>query len=314
MNTREKLAVYLASQFVAVAVLAAVVASMLGRFPFGDPLVEPVATTLPTRVAMWTTGAVGLVVLLGYPAAIVAVLVYGRSLDDHARYWSAVGITALSLPMLGLVVAGGFLVGFRVGRLLAVAALVAGVLVLAVVVASTLGILRGDGADSDDDGNDAGNRGSSGVELGETAMFALTAVVCLGVLVGLVGVAGGADALVDERTPFGNPQVAFETTYEPVNDTHGVLTIRHDGGDAVPRQELFVRGAGITGVDGVDQTEPGPWAGESLRRDGGEHRVEPGNATTVGVRADCEVDVVYQRTDPPAATTLDAYECPDHEN
>jgi hypothetical protein len=313
MNTREKLAVYLTGQFVAVAALAAVVASMLGRFPFGDPLVEPVATTLPTRVAMWTTEAVGLVVLLGYPAAIVAVIVYGRSLDDHARYWSAVGITALSLPMLALVVAGGFLVGFRVGRLLAVAALVAGVLVLAVVVASTLGIFRGDGAD-DDDESDPRNRGNSGLELGETATLALTAVVCLGVLVGLVSVAGGADALVDERTPFGNPQVAFETTYEPVNDTHGVLTIRHDGGDAVPRQELFVRGAGITGVDGVDQTEPGAWAGESLRRDGGEHRVEPGNATTVGVRADCEVDVVYQRTDPAAATTLDAYECPDHEH
>jgi MFS family permease len=129
MNTREKLAVYLAGQFVAVAALAAVVASMLGRFPFGDPRVRPVATTLPAWVAMRTVEAVGLAFLLAYPAALVAVLVYGRSLEDRTRYWSAVGITALSLPVLALVVASGFLVGFHVGRL----------------VAATLGVLRDDG-------------------------------------------------------------------------------------------------------------------------------------------------------------------------
>ena len=311
MNTREKLAVYLAGQFVAVTALATVVWSMLGRLPLGDPFTRPVATTLPTWVAMRTTEAVGLVVLLGYPAALVAVLVYGRSLDDRTRYWSAVGITALSLPMLGLVVASGFVVGFRVGRLVAVAALVAGVLVLAAVVASTLGVLREDGSRKES----ARNGGDSLAESGSTATLALTAVVCLGVLAGLVGAAGGADALVDERERFGTPQVAFDTTYESVNDTHGVLTIRHDGGDAIQRGELFVRGTGIASVDGVDQTEPGTWAGETLRRDGGERRVEPGNETTVGVRADCEVDVVYQRTGPAAAaTTLDAYECPAHES
>jgi len=313
MSTREKLAVYLAGQFVAVAALAAVVASMLGRFPFGDPLVRPVATTFPAWIAMRTTEAVGVVLLLVYPAALVAVVAYGRSLDDRTRYWSAVGITALSLPVLALVVASGFLVGFRVGRLLAVAALTAGILLLAAVVASTLGVLREEEANSVDE-SDPGNRDSTG-GLGDGALLALAAVVCLGVLVGLVGVAGGADGFVDKRDELGPPQVAFATTYEPVNDTHGVLTIRHDGGDAVRRDRVFVRGTGTAGVDGVDQTEPGAWAGESLRRDGGERRVEPGNATTVGVRADCEVDVVYQRTGPPAAaTTLDAYECPAHEN
>lgn len=309
MNTREKLAVYLAGQFVAVAVLATVVVSMLGRFPFGDPLVRPVATTLPTRVAMRATEGVGLVVLLGYPAALVAVVVYGRSLDDRTRYWSAVGITLLSLPVLVLVVASGFLVGFRAGRLVVVAALVAGVLVLAAVVASTLGVLQGDGNESHPNGDD------SRTGWGETATLALTAVVCLGVLAGLVGVAGGADALVDERNRFGGPQASFATTYEPVNDTHGVLTVRHDGGDAIQRGELFVRGAGIAGIDGVDRTEPGAWAGEILQYDSGERRVVAGNETTVGVRADCEVDVVYQRTGPAAAaTTLDAYECPAHGN
>ena len=309
MNTREKLAVYLAGEFVAVAALAAVVASMLGRFPFGDPLVRPVATTLPAWVAMRTVEAVGLVFLLAYPAALVAVLVSGRSLDDPTRYWSAVGVTALSLPMLALVVASGFLVGFRVGRLLAVAALVAGVLGLAVVVAATLGVLR------DDRDEHSPNEDGSLTGFGGAATLALTAVVCLGVVVGLVGVAGGADVLVDERDRFGVPQASFATAYEPVNDTHGVLTIRHDGGDAIPREELFVRGVGVASVAGVDQTEPGAWAGETLRREGGAPRVEPGNVTTVGVRADCEVDVVYQRTGPAAAaTTLDAYECPAHED
>ena len=55
MNRREALAVYLVGQFVAVAVLAAVVGRMLGRFPFGDPFTRPVATTVPSgsRCARW---------------------------------------------------------------------------------------------------------------------------------------------------------------------------------------------------------------------------------------------------------------------
>ena len=298
MNRREKLAVYLAVQFVAVAVLAAVVGRMLGRFPFGDPFTRPVATTLPTWVAMRTLEAAGVVLLLAYLGALVAVVGYGRSLVDGVRYWTAVGLTLCSLPALAAaLVAGWYVTGFTVGRLLAVAALVGGVVLFAVAVAGTLDLL-GDGTDATD-GNAA-------------TRLAFAGVVCLGLTVGVVGVAGGADVLVDERYGGGTPQTAFATTYEPVNETHGVLTIRHDGGDAIPREELYVEGAGITAVDGVDQTTPGPWAGETLRRDSGDRNVVAGNATTVGVRADCEVLVVYQLEGGGtlSGTTLDMSDCP----
>jgi hypothetical protein len=298
MNRREKLAVYLVVQFVAVAVLAAVVGRMLGRFPFGDPFTRPVATTLPTWVAMRTLEAAGVVLLLAYLGALVAVVGYGRSLVDGVRYWTAAGLALCSLPVLAAaLVAGWYVTGFTVGRLLAVAALVGGVVLFAVAVAGTLDLL-GDGTDATDE--NAATR------------LAFAGVVCLGLTVGVVGVAGGADVLVDERYGGGTPQTAFATTYEPVNETHGVLTIRHDGGDAVPREELFVRGTGIVGVDGVDQTAPGPWAGETLRRDSGDRNVVAGNATTVGVRADCEVLVVYQREGGGtlSGTTLDVSDCP----
>ena len=297
MNRRERLAVYLVVQFVAVAVLAAVVGRMLGRFPFGDPFTRPVATTVPTWVAMRTLEAAGVVLLLTYLGALVAVVGYGRSLVDGVRYWTAVGLTLCSLPALAAaLVAGWYVTGFTVGRLLAVAALVGGVVLFALAVAGTLDLL-GDGTDATD-GNAA-------------ARLAFAGVVCVGLTVGVVGVAGGADLFVDERYGGGTPQTAFATTYEPVNETHGVLTIRHDGGDAIPREELYVEGSGITEVDGVDQTA-GPWAGETLRRDSGDRNVVAGNATTVGVRADCEVLVVYQREGGGSlgATTLDAYDCP----
>ena len=298
MNRRERLAVYLVVQFVAVAVLAAVVGRMLGRFPFDDPSTRPVATTLPTWVAMRTLEAAGIVLLLTYLGALVAVVGYGRSLVDGVRYWTAVGLALCSLPVLAAaLVAGWYVTGFTVGRLLAVAALVGGVVLFAVAVAGTLDLL-GDGTDATD-GNAA-------------ARLAFVGVVCVGLTVGVVGVAGGADVLVDERYGGGTPQAAFATTYEPVNETHGVLTIRHDGGDAISREELFVRGTGIAVVDGVDQTAPGPWAGETLRRDSGDRNVVAGNATTVGVRADCEVLVVYQREGGGtlSGTTLDVSDCP----
>ncbi|PSP84151.1 hypothetical protein BRC78_07985 [Halobacteriales archaeon QH_8_68_33] len=63
MNRREKLAVYLVVQFVAVAVLAAVVGRMLGRFPFGDPVTRPVvpisARSSPSSgtAARWSTAS-----------------------------------------------------------------------------------------------------------------------------------------------------------------------------------------------------------------------------------------------------------------
>jgi len=245
MNARDRLAVYLVGQFVAVTVLATLVGAMLGRFPFGGPLTRPVATTIPTWLAMRTLEAVGVLVLLGYVGAIAAVLLGGRSLVGRARYRSAVAITTLSLPCLVLLlVAGWVVVGARLGQLLAVTALVGGVGLLALVVAVTLGLLGGDrsgdaGVGDRSDDRSAGSGDGSGRD---TAPLVVAALVCLGVLVGVVGVAGGADALVEERDRFGVPQAAFETTYEPVNETHGVLTVRHDGGDAIPRTELYVRG------------------------------------------------------------------------
>jgi hypothetical protein len=307
MNRRERLAVYLVGQYVVLATLTVLVGRMLGRLPSGAGLSYPVPTTLPTRVAMRTLDAAGPALLLGYLVAVVAVVVAGRSRVDGSRYWTAVGVTALSLPGLVGVVVVGFVLGSAVGPLVFALALVAGGPGLAIGVAGWLGAF-------DDGDEDATSESRSRIVpgLGGRATLAVVALLCLGVLVGVAGVGGGAEALVEERGGFGTPQVAFATSYEAVDETHGVLTVRHDGGDAVPRTELYVRGAGITAVDGVDQTEAGEWAGDALWTDGAA-RVEPGNETTVGVRADCEVDVVYQRGgDYPAATTLDAYECPEH--
>ncbi|PSQ45569.1 hypothetical protein BRD17_01135 [Halobacteriales archaeon SW_7_68_16] len=210
--------------------------------------------------------------------------------------WVGAAVAGLSVPTLAGIGVAGFLFGSRVGQFLAAVLLVAGVPVLASVVARALGLFE----------RNAGDRRCG---TGDTARFAVAAVVVVGVLVGVAGVAGGADALV-ERELFTSPQTAFEFTYSPVTDTRGVLTVRHDGGDAVRADRLYVTGEGVAPVAGTDQGT-GVWAGEAAPRPD-ERYVLPGNETTVGVTPGCDVRLVYRRTDATGdATTLAAYECGD---
>ncbi|PSP47232.1 hypothetical protein BRC75_10480 [Halobacteriales archaeon QH_7_69_31] len=124
------------------------------------------------------------------------------------------------------------------------------------------------------------------------ANIAFVVIFIAGVLLGTLA-AGPAGALV-EQDEGGIPQAAFETsTYETDDGT--VLVITHDGGDAVPAENLRIDGEGFDDVSGVDRTEPGPWpASEATDRDGGPV-VTPGDSVTVGVTDGCVISVVYVR-------------------
>jgi hypothetical protein len=127
------------------------------------------------------------------------------------------------------------------------------------------------------------------------AVFANLAFVVLfvgGVWLGTLA-AGPAGALVEQEDG-GVPQAAFETsTYETDDGT--VLVITHDGGDAVPAENLRIDGEGFDDVSSADRTEPGPWpASEATDRDG-EPVVTAGDSVTVGVTDACVIRVDYVR-------------------
>lgn len=102
------------------------------------------------------------------------------------------------------------------------------------------------------------------------------------------------------------PQASFAFEYEETGDDRGLLTITHDGGDAIPSEELFVRGIGFADVAGADQTSAGPWGGTTS--DGA---VAAGDAVVVGVASDYEIRLVWQSADGNGSAALVEDEGPD---
>lgn len=104
------------------------------------------------------------------------------------------------------------------------------------------------------------------------------------------------------------PQVLFGFDYDSGDGrTRGTLEIRHEGGDTIDGERLFVRGTGFADVDGADQTEPGAWAG-TVSDDG---TVAAGNTVVVGAESDFEISVVYENPGEAASSVLAEQSGPD---
>jgi hypothetical protein len=107
----------------------------------------------------------------------------------------------------------------------------------------------------------------------------------------------------------GSPLAAFD--YETTETAEGTrLTITHDGGDAIPADELHLQG-NLTAVPGANQTRAGAWNGSTTHLGDGRRpgpNVAPGDQVAVGVPEDCTVRVVWES--PAGATaTLGKYDC-----
>lgn len=97
------------------------------------------------------------------------------------------------------------------------------------------------------------------------------------------------------------PQIQFGFEYEPGGDGRGTLRITHEGGDTVEAARVLVRGSGFADVDGVDQTEPGPWQGSASGDDGS---IVAGDFVDVGVTSDYEIRVRWSADGGDTAATL----------
>lgn len=294
MADSDRLLAYATGQAAVVAVLAGVTAPLalftpLGLVSHSVIVVSDPATLLATRLLR------GLVVVVGglYVLIPIAVAAYLGGRGDRRRLYYAGSAT---LAVLGL------------------PALLAGLSLLVVDTSlqTLLGTLASLLALA---GLFLAHRIAAGGSIHFTwpmprAMFfntVLVAVFVLGVLVGLPIGSGPASGLVEQQR-LSAPQVAFESNYTATDGDRGVLTITHEGGDALPVDEAYVEGSGFASVDGVDQTEAGRWSGESSGGTDGERRtIEPGDSVDVGATTDCELRVVYEHG--PVSVLLAEHRC-----
>lgn len=103
------------------------------------------------------------------------------------------------------------------------------------------------------------------------------------------------------------PQATFSFDYDAEAER---LTVTHYGGDAIRRDELYVRGSGFTDAD-ADMTGPGQWQGTASGTAGSQSAVVAGDSVTVGFASDGVLQVVWQSEDGNAAATLEQYRGPD---
>jgi len=125
-----------------------------------------------------------------------------------------------------------------------------------------------------------------------------------------------------------NPQASFSFEFEEVeeadsntDETNGLVTISHDGGDTIADNELYIRGAGFNGTgiqDSVngqelekfvedetgnfpDMTSAGLWNGTTS---GDDSAIVSGDFAYVYAESDYELDVVYESQEGQSSSTL----------
>lgn len=270
VDDRDRLAVLLALQTVAVAVLAAVTAQLVG-FPQMD-----LALSGPFAVLAYWLVAGTLVGLVVAYVAIPAVLsiAYARERTGGLVYfqvWALFAVLVLPLVAIGSL----RLLTWRSPWAILVAA--------AVGVAIAILAVHHEGADSTADSTVP------------WPMFLNVALLVLFVVAFLWVspiAAGYADAHTSSQYG-GPPGVSFDFDQRETDEGDAVVTITHDGWKPVDADAVELSGRGFTDGPDVDQTEPGTWQGETTRRDGrgSPEVIEPGDSVTIGVEGECYVVV-----------------------
>lgn len=104
------------------------------------------------------------------------------------------------------------------------------------------------------------------------------------------------------------PQVSFSMGYD---HEAKILEITHDGGDAIAKSALEVRGDGFEDVGDADQTSAGTWRGDASETVDGNPAITQGDSVTVGAGADYDLQLVWTASEENGPQTLATAEGPD---
>jgi flagellin-like protein len=168
--------------------------------------------------------------------------------------------------------------------------------------------------------------------IGVILMVAITVILAAVIASFVLGLGNNAT----EQTPTASFVFDYEQVAEgdgPSGETHGLVTITHDGGDTINDQELYIRGTGFNGTDptttdtygGTSQSlrsfvqsetgqtidrsaEGGLWEGT---KSGDDSQITAGDRENIYVQSDFEISVNYEAQEGQASATLQSSEGPD---
>lgn len=281
MTTTSRFGLYAAIQTAVVAVLAGIAARLTLFSPFGysHDYLEPAVSDLAALASVHVVRVLLVVVAALFVVLPVAVAWYLIERGDRSPLEYVVGavVAVGAIPALFGGVAFFGWAGHNPGRLVVASGFLFGLVVAYGLFFGSTGWHRGAGS-------------SLGLLLNNVLVVTFVAAFLLGVLL-----APAAQGLIVEHD-LSSPAVSFEFAYRATGDDRGVLTITHDGGDAIAADRVTLRGEGFAAVAGVDRSRPGPWAGDTTELSGGraESVIKEGDAVTVGVAEGCTVYVVYE--------------------
>jgi hypothetical protein len=262
-SARRRLVAFAAGLTLAVGVLGGVVAAMVASADLSASLPE-------VRIGWTVTVLLAVAVALLYVAVPVGIAAVLAREHGHPLVYGAAALTTVLFPVavpvaLLWTVGVGPEVGSALSRFVATV-----VGAIALLVCGVVAFERATSAE--DDG----------------WMLALNVAVVLVFLLGFLGVQVVAPGFADRHTTDTRPDVELEFE-ERTTDDGRLLVVEHAGGEPAPVDRLDIRGEGFADVEGADQTEPGPWAGEATGRAprGGGPAVVEGDTVTVGVADDC---------------------------
>jgi len=263
-SARRRLVAFAAGLTLAVGLLAGLLLQMVFPIDYSQSLLE-------ARFG-WTVVLALLAVLLCLYVAlpVAAAAVFARE-NGHPLAYGGVAVAAILMPVLTLLAVAWALV-----RTSGVPRVLPRVVGAAAALVAALG-----------GGALAAER--VGPPNRKTQWVFVLNIAVLGVFsAGVLGAQVAAPGFADRHTADTQPDVELEFE-ERTTDDGRLLVVEHVGGEAAPVDRLDIRGEGFADVEGADQTEPGPWAGEATGRAprGGGPAVVEGDTVTVGVADDC---------------------------
>jgi flagellin-like protein len=161
--------------------------------------------------------------------------------------------------------------------------------------------------------------------IGVILMVAITVILAAVIASFVLGLGGSTQETPTAKFSFNydtSKTVNDDDSGDPETSSSGIVTITHDGGDTIKKEEIAIRGSGFNDSDSkasivdVDNAgdvmdSSGTWAGDATADKGGASAIVSGNSVKVRANSDYNIRVVWESQEGDSSSTLSEDSGPD---